>query len=77
LTDFTYRALISDVIVKPDYRGKGLGKGIIERILKLPPLSNVTSFELYCPENISGFYENIGFKEGTSKLLCIETDSKV
>ncbi len=69
LTDYTYKAMIFDVIVKPSYRGFGLGKDIIHHIFSLPSLDSVKSFELYCPEGIVGFYEKLGFTAIESKLL--------
>jgi predicted GNAT family N-acyltransferase len=69
LTDYTYKALIFDVIVKPRYRGFGLGKDIINYIFSLPSLNSVKSFELYCPERLVGFYEKLGFTASESKLL--------
>ena len=69
LTDYTYKALIFDVIVKPSYRGFGLGKDIINYIFSLPSLESVKSFELYCPERIVEFYEKLGFTASESKLM--------
>lgn len=68
LTDYTYKALIFDVIVHPDYRGTGLGKEIVDRILTHPDLAQVQSFELYCPDTMSGFYRKLGFAVSDSKL---------
>ena len=76
LTDYTYKALIFDVIVKPDCRDIGLGKEIIQHILELPALSNVQSFELYCPERIAGFYQKLGFTISSSKLLTLKKISE-
>jgi predicted GNAT family N-acyltransferase len=69
LTDYTYKAMIFDVIVKPSYRGFGLGKDIINYIFSLPSLESVKSFELYCPERIVEFYEKLGFTASESKLM--------
>lgn len=69
LTDYVYKALIFDVIVAPSSRQIGLGKEIIEHLLDLETLRQVKSFELYCPERISGFYEKLGFVKSSSNLL--------
>ncbi|MBW8639119.1 GNAT family N-acetyltransferase [Hoeflea sp. WL0058] len=69
LTDFTFKALIFDVIVHSDFRGYGIGKALIDRIIGHDALSKVNSFELYCPERLIPFYQKLGFNEGTSKLL--------
>ena len=70
LTDYTFKAVIFDVIVKDDYRGFGLGTKIISHIQALESLQKVSSFELYCPDQIAPFYEALGFEKSTSNLLC-------
>lgn len=65
LSDFTFKALIFDVIVSERCRGQDL----VERILNHEELKRVKSFELYCPERLVPFYEKIGFVKGKSSLL--------
>ncbi|KXO74471.1 GNAT family N-acetyltransferase [Brucella anthropi] len=69
LSDFTFKALIFDVIVSEKHRGQGLGQGLVERIVSHEKLQRVKSFELYCPERLVPFYEKLGFVKGTSSLL--------
>ena len=69
LTDFTFKALIFDVIVSEKHRGQGLGQALVERIVSHEKLQRVKSFELYCPERLVPFYEKLGFVKGTSSLL--------
>lgn len=69
LTDYTFKALIFDVIIDEDFRGHGLGQSIVNRIINHETLSRVRSFELYCPERLVPFYEKLGFAKGTSLLL--------
>jgi GNAT superfamily N-acetyltransferase len=61
LTDRTYKALIFDVIVAAEERGRGLGALLIERILGHPDLAAVEHFELYCLPEMIPFYERLGF----------------
>lgn len=61
LTDFTYKALIFDVIVRPDSRGAGLGKRLMDEICRDPRLASVKHFELYCKPELKPFYEHWGF----------------
>jgi predicted GNAT family N-acyltransferase len=72
LTDYVYKALIFDVIVEPSYRQSGLGREVVEHLLNLETLRQVKSFELYCPERISGFYEKLGFVKSSSNLLTLD-----
>ena len=69
LTDYIFKALIFDVIIESSYRNTGLGREIITKVLADEKLNQVKSFELYCPDRISGFYKKLGFSEYDSKLL--------
>ncbi|UUP15944.1 GNAT family N-acetyltransferase [Nitratireductor thuwali] len=69
LTDFTFKALIFDVIVHEGFRGRGVGQAIVSRIIGHEALANVRSFELYCPEQVVPFYSKLGFSKRTSHLL--------
>jgi ribosomal protein S18 acetylase RimI-like enzyme len=69
LTDFTFKAMIFDVIVDEAYRGLGIGNAIIDRIKGHEALQGVRSFELYCPDRLVAFYEGLGFAKSTSALL--------
>lgn len=69
LTDFTFKAFIFDVIVESSFRSTGLGREIITNLIDDERLARVKSFELYCPDRISGFYKKLGFCEYESKVL--------
>lgn len=69
LSDFTFKALIFDVIVTENRRGEGLGRILVERILTHEKFAGVKSFELYCPDKLIPFYEKLGFIKGSSALL--------
>ena len=72
LTDYTFKAMIFDVIVRSDFRGQSLGRSIIDRIVRHETLAQVRSFELYCPDNLVPFYNKLGFAKGTANLLFRE-----
>ena len=61
LTDFTFKALIFDVIVAPNQRGTGLGNRIMSLVENHPQLQQVKHFELYCLPEMFPFYEKHGF----------------
>lgn len=61
LTDFTFKALIFDVIVREDQRGKGLGDKLMGLIKSHDKLSGVRHFELYCLPDMKDFYAKHGF----------------
>ncbi|VXD14643.1 GCN5-related N-acetyltransferase [Planktothrix serta PCC 8927] len=61
LTDYTYRALIWDVLVESSYQNQGLGKKLIDEILTHPDLQEVEAFLLMCLPEMVPFYEKLGF----------------
>jgi len=71
ITDFTFKALIFDIIVSENQRGNGLGDKLIELIKSHKDLTSVKSFELYCLPEMFSFYEKHGFSAevGGIKLM--------
>jgi predicted GNAT family N-acyltransferase len=61
LTDTVYRAYLFDVIVKESHRGQGLGKAIVEAVLKHPSLATIEKLYLWCRPELMPFYEEFGF----------------
>jgi len=61
LTDRVYKAMIFDVIIRPDHRGGGLGRDLLDAIVNHPVLRNVAMIELYCLPDLVSFYERWGF----------------
>jgi N-acetylglutamate synthase-like GNAT family acetyltransferase len=70
LTDYVYRAVVFDVIVHPDYQGKGLGRQLMEQVVNHPSLKEVEYYFLYTADK-QGFYRRLGWQEysGTSFRL--------
>jgi GNAT superfamily N-acetyltransferase len=61
ITDFTYKALVLDVIIQADYRKIGLGARMMDEVIGHPKLKDVLHFELYCRPELVPFYERWGF----------------
>lgn len=76
LTDFTYVALIVDVIVATEARGSGLGAMLMDIIVDHPRLRSVHSLELVCQPGLMPFYHRWGFTEhvGQSRLMRRTSD---
>lgn len=66
LTDYVYRAVVFDVIVHPDYQGKGLGRQLMGQIVNHPSLKEVEYYFLYT-EDKEGFYRRLGWEEYAGK----------
>lgn len=59
ISDGIYRALLDDVVIDTKYRGKGLGKQIIEELLK--ELGVVEQVFLNTKPALEEFYKQFGF----------------
>ena len=59
LCDGEYQAAIYDMVVLPNYQGKGIGKEIIKKLCDQLPVENII---LYAVPGREGFYEKCEFK---------------
>ena len=75
VTDYTFKALIFDVIVAEAHRGTGLGDRLIELVLEHPDLANVKHFELYCRPEIAPFYARHGFTAEVGGVRLMRRES--
>jgi GNAT superfamily N-acetyltransferase len=71
ITDFTYVAVLLDVIVAEAARGNGFGAMLMNALVDHPRLAEVESLELSCQENLEAFYARWGFtaRVGGSRLM--------
>ncbi len=69
ITDHVYKAFVFDLIVDKDYRRNGLGIFIMETLFNHPVLKVVSNIELYCPDHMVPYYEQMGFFRRSSLLL--------
>lgn len=68
VTDFVYKGIACDIIVREDLRGTGLGKKLIDLLLNHPRLSNLRKLELFCAPDMIEFYEKYGFSTNIGEL---------
>jgi ribosomal protein S18 acetylase RimI-like enzyme len=71
ITDRIFLAVVLDVIVAPDFRGRGLGASLMDELLARPELADVDSIELVCQPELVDFYRRWGFTDsvGRSRLM--------
>ncbi|NMA26069.1 MAG: GNAT family N-acetyltransferase [Clostridiales bacterium] len=67
ITDYGYIVLISDVVVHPDYQGKGYGREIMEKVMEyingsIAP-GQMKMINLMAAQGKEGFYKKFGFLE--------------
>jgi predicted GNAT family N-acyltransferase len=68
LTDEIKYAFVFDVMVVEDYRGKGLGKMIMDAVVGCHRLKGIKNFELTCVPELTGFYGAYGFSENYGEV---------
>ncbi|MEA5531071.1 GNAT family N-acetyltransferase [Dolichospermum sp. UHCC 0684] len=69
LTDFVYRGVLYDVIVKPSYRKMGFGAKLLDEVVNHPQLKEVENMALFCLPEMIPFYQQWGF---TNKVVNLE-----
>nr|QJH88216.1 Ycf52 [Pterocladia lucida] len=60
-SDTTFNATIWDVVVHPDFQGKGLGKILMDQIVKQLRYYDISTITLFADPQVVSFYRNIGF----------------
>ena len=70
-SDSTYRAVIWDVVVDKKYQGSGIGKLVIEEILKMKVLKNIDKVYLMTT-NQKEFYLQMGFRIESKQHLMLQ-----
>ena len=65
LTDYTFRAHLADLVIRPASRGMGLGVALVAAILAHPELVTVTHWTLNTGD-AHGLYARFGFRSGGS-----------
>ena len=70
-TDTIYRAVLWDIVVAGDLQGRGLGRTVVESLLKARELREVEKIYLMTT-NSSDFYFQLGFKSCTHQQLLVK-----
>jgi ribosomal protein S18 acetylase RimI-like enzyme len=66
LSDGILHALIVELIVLPDYQGRGIGSTILNNLVAECKAHNIYDVQLFCAQGKSGFYEKYGFEKRPS-----------
>ena len=67
-SDGVYRAVLWDVVIPEDLQGQGLGRQLVEALIRAPQLRKVERVYLMTT-NSAGFYRQLGFSSSTSQQL--------
>jgi GNAT superfamily N-acetyltransferase len=68
LCDGQYQAAIYDVVLLPEYQGRGVGKEIMRRLREMLPVKNVI---LYAAPGREGFYAKCGYKKMLTAMAML------
>lgn len=71
ITDYTFKALLFDLIIDSRYRHKGLGKQLIALAKTHEKLKHVRHFELYCLPELKDFYAQLGFSDDLDGIALL------
>ncbi len=77
LTDYTYKALLLDVIVAAPSRKAGLGRRLMGAVVNHPSLQRVQHIELYCLPELVPFYKQWGFADDLGELRFMRRTRQV
>lgn len=66
IADGVHHALIVDLIIHPDYQGKGLGSELLDRLVNKCKDHNIRDIQLFAAKGKFEFYEKFGFEKRPS-----------
>lgn len=61
-SDHAFNATIWDVLVDPSYQGQGLGKTLVENIIRALLQRDIGNITLFADSQVVEFYQNLGFE---------------
>ncbi|EKK7714528.1 GNAT family N-acetyltransferase [Cronobacter dublinensis] len=68
ISDLTWSSYVADIVVDPDYQGRGFGNQLMDYILEtLLPFGKVF---IYAVSDKVSFYKKYQFRELTSGMVC-------
>ena len=60
-SDHAFNATIWDVVVHPDFQGKGLGKALMKYMIKKLRSEDISNITLFADPHVVNFYRRMGF----------------
>lgn len=67
VTDYATMYWLCDVVIDPNYRGRGLGKKLIQTITEMDELKEM--FGILATRDAHGLYEKYGFQRAPGKFM--------
>ncbi len=63
ISDGVHHALIVDLIIHPDYQGKGIGSKLLDILVRKCKENNIRDIQLFAAKDKFEFYERYGFEK--------------
>ncbi|MBE9059989.1 GNAT family N-acetyltransferase [cf. Phormidesmis sp. LEGE 11477] len=60
-SDHAFNATIWDVVVHPDFQGKGLGRALMKQLIKKLRSEDISNVTLFADPDVVNFYKQLGF----------------
>ncbi|MEM1239165.1 MAG: GNAT family N-acetyltransferase [Cyanobacteria bacterium P01_H01_bin.26] len=60
-SDHAFNATIWDVVVHPSFQGRGLGKALMQQLIKRLRSEDISNVTLFADPQVVNFYKNLGF----------------
>lgn len=60
-SDHAFNATIWDVVVHPEFQGKGFGKALMRYVIKKLRNEDISNITLFADPHVVDFYRNLGF----------------
>lgn len=76
ISDGVSDGYIQDVVVFPDLRGNGIGRGIVKELVTFAKEKGIVWIGLIAEKDSRGFYEPLGFREFKGTPMIYEGDDK-
>ncbi|KAL9374563.1 hypothetical protein Peur_034183 [Populus x canadensis] len=71
-SDHAFNATIWDVLVDPSYQGQGLGKTLVEKIIRALLQRDIGNITLFADSQVVEFYQNLGFEPDPEGIKDVE-----
>jgi ribosomal protein S18 acetylase RimI-like enzyme len=60
-SDHAFNATLWDVVIHPDFQGRGLGKAMIEEMIRELRKADISNISLFADAHVVKFYDQLGF----------------
>jgi ribosomal protein S18 acetylase RimI-like enzyme len=67
-SDHAFNATIWDVLVDPEYQGQGLGRALVEQMVRSLLRKDISNITLFADSKVLGFYKQLGFEADPSGI---------